>query len=393
MSVQEYLKEMREIQEKLLDYLDNEGDFQNLIDKFDEINIRSDQHKLKTLFYLLLKISNNHHRTSNLFDKIEQILQLFKDEMTKYFSNSDIFNIFKSNKKLLLFLIENNIMTVDEYIARKIIDFKYQKQKYPQYFMPEIKPYVNEKWFPKYNNIKHQEIKYEEEEEEYVQEENPWVEKIMMEIPEDFYEKRKKGEDEKYICQLIKNDNINEFVIYTNKNCISLDSFIPISIFETNPYLAKQGEILIIEYAAFFGANQIFNYLRFNGVELDSHLWFPAIYGKNATIIHILEENQIFVTDDIFLLCLQESIKCHHNDIFDYIQNNYSTNEIDDSEYILAFGLKYYNFSIILSEKCDLINISAFANFCAYDYYILVKNFLKEIDDNVNNIIIYTKKN
>ncbi len=33
----------------------------------------------------------------------------------------------------------------------------------------------------------------------------------MIDIPDDFYEKRKKGEDDKYICQLIKNDNINEF--------------------------------------------------------------------------------------------------------------------------------------------------------------------------------------
>lgn len=32
-----------------------------------------------------------------------------------------------------------------------ILSNKYLEKKYPQYFSPEIKPFINEKCFPKYN--------------------------------------------------------------------------------------------------------------------------------------------------------------------------------------------------------------------------------------------------
>ena len=44
---------------------------------------------------IILKISNNHNRSSDLFEKIEKILLFLKQEITQTFSNLDIFNIFK----------------------------------------------------------------------------------------------------------------------------------------------------------------------------------------------------------------------------------------------------------------------------------------------------------
>ena len=56
-------------------------------------------------------------------------------------------------------------------------------------------------------------------------------------------------------------------------------------------YYSKRKKITLIEYAAFFGSIQIFNYLKLNKISLTPSLWKYAIHGNNAEIIQILEEN------------------------------------------------------------------------------------------------------
>ena len=278
MSVNEFLEEMGKIQTNLLEYLDHgdniEKKFQELINIFDDFKIHDNQFKIKPLLYLILHISNNHHRESEFFLKIEKILQLFKDDIKKYFSNKELFCIFKSNKRLLLYLLEENMMVMDEYIVKRLTkNDKYIKAKYPQYFQPEIQPFINKKWFPK----------YETNEEE---EKNERIEDLKKELPSDFYEKRKIGENDAEICKIIQNDLIEEFIIYINKNCYPIKSTINPSIYETNNFLLKQKEISLIEYASFYGSNQIFNYLRQNGAELKSSLWIYAVFLKKIKFYH-----------------------------------------------------------------------------------------------------------
>ena len=202
-------------------------------------------------------------------------------------------------------------------------------------------------------------------------------------MPVDFYEKRKRGENDGFICSLIQKDSIDNFIIYVNKNLISLNSIIKPSNYETNNFLFKNNNITLIEYATFFGSIQIFNYLRLNKVELTPSLWLYAIHSKNADIIHLLEENQIKPKNDSYNKCLIESIKCHHNDIANYIQNQYLLE--DSTCNVLVDCLKYYNFHF--TEK-NLINESSFVYLCEYDYRMLVNIFLKETDVDINMKII-----
>ena len=60
------------------------------------------------------------------------------------------------------------------------------------------------------------------------------------------------------------------------------------SFYETNSFLLKKKTISLIEYSAFFGSIQIFQFLVFNNVDLNDDLWFYAIHGKNAEIIYDL---------------------------------------------------------------------------------------------------------
>ena len=95
-----------------------------------------------------------------------------------------------------------------------------------------------------------------------------------------------------YICTLIQNDSVIDFISYIEKNNISLLSTIPSSIYETNLFLFNKNPTLI-EYAAFYGSIQIFKYLYNKKVEINNSIWLYSIHGKNADIIHFLEENQL----------------------------------------------------------------------------------------------------
>ena len=388
MSFQEYLDTMKNIQKNIVCFLEEEANseenFLILENKFNDTKKSDYKYFLLSLMHLISKIVNNFLRFPNFFAKIERILLFFKEDLKKYMSNSEIFNIFKSNKRILLFLIEQQLIIIDEYIVKKITETeKYIEAKYPQYFQPEILPFINEKWFPKYDpNSK----------------KNGWVEEIKKELPENFYEKRKEGENDSQICKLIRNDTITEFVAYVTRNDVSLNLKIQPSIYETNSFLIKKlkksnqnnqkdGGFSLIEYAVFFGSIQIFNYLRLEGVELTSSLWLLAIHGQNAEMIHFLEDNHVELEDKSYKQVFYESIKCHHNDIANYFINNFLQNGEENSQDTFNQCLKYYNFAFL---KNDFISESSFRKLCKYDYCALVDFLLKDkaIDINKKEISI-----
>ena len=197
---QQYISSMEKIQENILAFLENEADdeeiFQNLQTIFLEQKIIDDQNKLKSILHLICKISDSYHYEHNFFDKIDQILSNFKNDIKKHFSNDEIFNIFKSNKRILLFLIDEQIIVINESIVKIILNKnKYSLAKYPQYFAPELRPFINKVWMSEST-----------------------IEKISKEIPENFYQLRKIGEDDKFICNLVRKDMKKEFIIYINRN-------------------------------------------------------------------------------------------------------------------------------------------------------------------------------
>ena len=67
--------------------------------------------------------------------------------------------------------IENNDIIIE---MNKFVSYHYL-----QYFLPEIKPFLNEEWFPKYG-------KYD-----FRLRNNKWIGEIKQELNEDFYKNRK----------------------------------------------------------------------------------------------------------------------------------------------------------------------------------------------------------
>ena len=159
-----------------------------------------------------------------------------------------------------------------------------------------------------------------------------------------------------------------------------------------------RGEPTLIEYASFYGSIQIFKYLHLNGVELDSSLWLYAIHGKDPELIQILEENNIKPVDEIsYRKWIKESIKCHHNEIIDYIQNNYSNIKGVNDNYYIAESLRYYNFVSIENFNVKNFDVnfdvddfdSYFFEFCENDYISIVDFLLKnrQVDINIKTIL------
>lgn len=381
--IQDEIAKMKDIEENIINYLDNEEEeevnFQLLIQFLNNLEIQKNKSNLKTVFHFISHISSNHYRSRNFFSKIERILSSYQESIKNCLTNSEIFNIFKQSKRILLFLFDKKILIPDKLIFKKISNFRDKKKKdsYFKYFN-EYKPIFKE--FTQSNDIFDifsfffGNVKEEEEEEE-----DPLYD-----------QKRKIGENDIEICELIRNDSIKEFVSYVTRTNFPLSTRIKESIYETNSFLINKRPTLI-EYAAFFGAIQIFQYLKLNKIELTSSLWNYSIHGRKPEIIHLLEEYKVEPDDKTFEKCLKKSIKFHHNEISNYIIDNLiNKNKSEVDLTCLKSSIKSYNFTFLYSLKIEEIfnNINDIIfDLCKYDYISLVDFFVKtkRIDLNEKN--------
>ena len=142
----------------------------------------------------------------------------------------------------------------------------------------------------------------------------------------------------------------------------------------------------LIEYAAFYGSIQIFQYLRLNGVDLEPNLDIYAIHSNNPEFIHILEANRVKFDE----YCLYESIKCHHNEIANYIKENYLNEGCENSCDFIYSVFENYNFAFI---KNNCFNQDCFYLLSKFDYYQFVKFLMNDEGYDINRKYILKCKN
>ena len=66
---------------------------------------------------------------------------------------------------------------------------------------------------------------------------------------------------------------------------------------------------------------------------LPNTLWFYEVHSNNSEVIQFLEDNQIERSkENSFVNLFIESIKCYHNEIADYIKENYLNEPIKSSD-------------------------------------------------------------
>ena len=109
------------IQAKILNYIEeiqDENQDDDFKKPFDKLNIQKNDYDIKKLFLIIRSIIDNHHRNHNFFTKIEQIINYFKDDFKENFSNIELYNFFSNNKRIIIYLIQNEMLTVDESIIK-----------------------------------------------------------------------------------------------------------------------------------------------------------------------------------------------------------------------------------------------------------------------------------
>ena len=259
MNFNERIEEMKSFQNYVLSFLNNdeqsEESYQNICELLAKHNFVTDTKELKPFVSILRNIFSNHHCSPNFYEKIFRIFNIFLENLKQIYSNFSIFKLFNKDKRILLFLIEKGVLTIDNKISDIMTKGKYK----------------NDYFYPEYFNLSN------------------------SKNDDGFNEKRQLGENDDYICALIRNDSVEDFIVFVNQNNIDIKNFtIKSSIFETNSFLLKNKNIKLIEYTSFYGSIQIFKYLVTNGAEFTKSLWKLAIHSNNAELIQILEEKKNF---------------------------------------------------------------------------------------------------
>ncbi|KAK8845722.1 hypothetical protein M9Y10_020640 [Tritrichomonas musculus] len=353
MSIEEIIGYNKKIQNELLQFIDSEDDddkcFKILSQTLSQVDFSNDEDNFQYFINLLRNISDNHYRPPNFFTKLEKIFLLLKDDINKKDYSKKIFITFRCNMRTLLSLIKENIIEMTS------LDFFDWDKNMIQYFLPEVKEFVEKS--------KNSHSPFSKEEEEKL------LQQISVDLPANFYENRNNGQNDSYICTLIRNDLIDDFITYMHKTNTSVDSKITSSDFETNSFL-KENKPSLIEYSAFFGSIQIFQYLRINNATMDPDLWLYAIHGRNAEIIHLLEEFHVFHSKS----CLKESIKCHHNEIARYLKDNLQNEKGNEIE----FALEFSNYEFFPNDFANAKSI--FFYLIRFEYFHLAKLVLESLN-------------
>ena len=354
--IQKYNEEKKELYNHFIQFIENteyyEDDFQNLIRIIHIQKLIEDRSKFEEFFQLVINIANYYHRDETLLNKVYKIIQHYKSQIKQTFSNTEIFNIFQNSKIILLYLFENQILIVDDQIYKElIIKIETNGNRYCHFFYPELKEFIGEE---KIKDIKEE----------------------LLYIFDRFDEKRHKGENDSYICTLIRNDMVEDFISHVNRKNIRLTNVVDDSIFETNAFLNENYPTLI-EYSAFYGSIQIFQYLILNKVEPTPSLWLYAIHSNNGELIHLLESYDVHPPGDNYENCLIECIKCHQKDIATYVKDNLLPQNYDSnkSEEFIASVLHYHHYDYFPS---NFENEDEFYYLCCYNYNKLVDLFMKK---------------
>lgn len=368
MSIPDYISKQKEIQRCLLEFINHKSSekayYLNLLKLLDNPEIRNSPSELSTTLRLLLEIANNHHRLPDFFNKITQVLLLFKDDIKKHFSNIELFHLFKKNKEILLILIEQKMLTIDQAIVDVFTSPKFRQHRYPCYFSPEIQNFEIDSHIQR-------EIKTK-------------IDECNKSGPDAFEKRRKAGENYIQFCHFIRKDSLEEFTAYVNEHKLSLSTAIEPSIFETNYFLVNRIPTLI-EYCAFFGSLRILNYLIENNVKIPPSIWIYAIHSQSMDLLHLIEEKKILPQDQTYVECFTEAVKCHHIEMAEYFKTVYLHNQIPDNARVASQIIRFRNYTYFPE---DLSTPNNFYDLCKYNYIKLVDLILTEVGDIDTNIRI-----
>ena len=126
MNIEEYISQKKKVEDAIIRLLEqserNENlDLTEMSNYINDQEIQEDGNELRQFIHLIVSISKSFHRFSNFYDVIIQIFEMVKDLFPKYLTNKETYDILKSDKRLILYFIENKILHVDSVIAHQMM--------------------------------------------------------------------------------------------------------------------------------------------------------------------------------------------------------------------------------------------------------------------------------
>lgn len=201
MAFKQYIAQKKRLYISFTTYLespinDDANEFENFTQVIQNQKIFQDKEEASHFLNLISSFIQNHHRDADFISKIQKILDFYAEEIKQALSNNEIYEIVKTNKLILLYLINKKILTINGEIFDQLSNYNYNYinldgTSYSHFFLPEIKTIISKEKFDSIEN------------------------KILFKKP-DFYNnyetKRLIGENDSYLCNLIRNDSIEEFI-------------------------------------------------------------------------------------------------------------------------------------------------------------------------------------
>ncbi|KAK8843162.1 hypothetical protein M9Y10_025359 [Tritrichomonas musculus] len=204
MEIELNIRQKKEFYSSLMEFIDtNENvELEPLIKDYEKQKNCKNKEEIISTLQLISKIADNHHRLPYFWTKIGKIIQYLIQEIRSQITDFEIYNIFQNTKYVLLSLLEQGIISPDQKIISDIMT-RNDANKFPyrHYLYAGIKSFINE------NDSKMIESEIKQ--------------KYNMDI-NNFEEKCRTGENDSYICTLIRQDLVEEFISYANRSNASL---------------------------------------------------------------------------------------------------------------------------------------------------------------------------
>lgn len=335
------LDNIQMIHEELVNFFDIEVEKTEELNAFLELLNHSDLINNSTDMYLFLQslgtIFNFHYEPLSQFSYIKKIIQNLSDRIKTLLNQDQLFYIALKSKLYLMILLETNVL--DKYRFIQNLIHLEPKSELLLYLTPEVNEYI-ESQRDNFDPIVKQHLlcpDISDDEDEQINS----FERLNISIDE-YIELREKGENTSKFCLEIRENNFNDFDIKMQKG-MEINMKLNNQLYDSCEYPLKEDKMPnLFEYSAYKGSIEICKFLSLHEAKLEDQCWFYTIHGRNADLIHLIEELKI---ECDYQKAFRYAIKCHNNAIADYIFNQY----LDNNSIIpgIIEAIKSYNFSYL----------------------------------------------
>ncbi|OHT08859.1 hypothetical protein TRFO_22536 [Tritrichomonas foetus] len=346
----------------------------NFIDQIDEAEVE-ECFKMLTCFIEKMNLKNNINRYSSVLSmishvfftrpykkninvKISSILEylIYSCNLTDVFSSQRLLKIFENNKFIILFFYENHV--IDKKQLKRFLKEKVTFNLW-FYFYPEFPSEVTERYEKADLISLYINDKYSIDE----------LKKL-----------RREGKSDKYINQVIQNDDLDAFVSMIGTSGLGINTMITPSFMEDlldNP--------MLIEYAIGYESVQIFKYLILNRAHYTYKCEKFAICGGNYEIYELLKEKEDLFNHNS---CLLLALHYHREEFYEDIILNQKLSLTDHQQLknlllasnckgLLRFFVQFFNQYISMKKEVNFPNQTINYSECINWMFNLVVKYSK----------------